>query len=82
MVIKDPCKMCNKAERKTHYAIAIKCNKCNIWVHTNCNKINFQTYKYPQKTTYDWYCLKCFAEIIPFSRVLNEECSELKQDKN
>ena len=70
MVIKDPCKICNKPVAKTHHAI--KCDKCNLWVHTKCNKINLQTYKYLQKTTHDWYCLKCFAEIIPCSKISNQ----------
>ena len=74
MVIKDPCKIYNKAVAKTHHAI--KCDKCKIRVHTKCNKINLQTYRYPQKTTYDWYCLKRFAEFIPFSTISNEEYFE------
>ena len=78
MVIKNPCKICNKAVAKTH---AIKCDKCNLWVHTKCNKINLQTYKYQQKTTHDWYCLKCFAETIPFSKISNQEFLELKQGR-
>ena len=78
-MIKDLCKICNKAVRKTHHAI--KCDKCNIWVHTQCNKINLQTYKYIQKTTYDWFCLKCFAEIVLFLTISNEEYFALKQGK-
>ena len=66
MVIKGLCKICNKAVVKTHHAS--KCDKCNIWVHTKCNKINLQTYKFLQEKAYDWFCLKCFAEIIPFSQ--------------
>ena len=79
MVIKDPCKICNKVVAKTHRGI--KCDKCDIYVHTKCNKINLQTYKYLQKTTYDWYCLKCFAEFILFSKISNEEYFKLKQGK-
>ena len=60
---------------------AIKCEKCNIWVYTKCNKMNLQTYKYLQKATYGCYCLKCFAEFIPFSTISNEDCFELKQGK-
>ena len=79
MVIKDLCKICNKAMVKTHHAI--KCDKCNIWEHTKCNNISFQTYKYLQKTTYGWYYLKCFAEINSFSAISHEEYFELKQGK-
>ena len=79
MVIKDPCKICNKAVAKTHHAI--KCDKCIIWLHTKCNKINLQTYKYLQKTIYDWHCLKYFAEVIPFSTISNGEYFELEQGK-
>ena len=72
MVIKDSCKIYHKAVAKTNHAI--KCDKCNIWEHTKCNKINLQTYKYLKKTTSDRYCLKCFAKIILFSTISNEEC--------
>ena len=54
-------------------------NATNIWVHTKSSKINLHSYKYLQKTTYDWYFLKCFAEFIPFSAISNEEYFELKQ---
>ena len=62
---------------KAHHAI--KYDKGNIWVHTKCNKINLQTYKYFQETTYDWYCLKYFSEFIPYSTISNEGYIELKQ---
>ena len=79
MVIKDPCKIYNKAVAKTHHAI--KCDKGKTWVHTKCDKINLQTYKYLQKTTYGWYCLKYFAEFILFSTISNEKYFELKEGK-
>ena len=69
--MKDPCKIYNKTVAKTHHGI--KCDKCNICVHTKCNEINLQTYKYLQKTTYGWYCLNFFAEFIPFSTISNEK---------
>ena len=30
---------------------AIKCGKCNLWIHIKCNKINKQTYAYLQTDT-------------------------------
>ena len=36
MVIKDPCKICNKSVAKTHHAI--KCDKCNLWDRVNATK--------------------------------------------
>ena len=60
MVIKDPCKICNKAVAKTHHAI--KCDKCNLlYVHTKCNKINLQTYKYLQKKNTRLVLFKMFC---------------------
>ena len=32
-------------------------------------------------TTHHWYCLKCLAEIIPFSKISNQEFLELKQGR-
>ena len=28
----------------------MECDKCHIWVHIKCNRINLQTYKFLQKS--------------------------------
>ena len=38
MVVNFPCKVYCKPVSKNHDSI--QCNKCNIWVHRNCNKTN------------------------------------------
>ena len=42
MPIKSPCKICNNPVAKNHKAV--QCDKCQLWVHMRCNKINIQTY--------------------------------------
>ena len=64
MVIKFPCKICNKTVASNHHAV--QCDKCHIWVHIKCNKINLQTYKFLQKSPSAWYCIKCFEDIVAF----------------
>ena len=80
MVVKFPCKICLKAVANSHHAI--QCDNCNIWVHIKCNKINTQTYKFLQKSSAAWYCIKCSEEIYPFSNISNEELFETNQGKN
>ena len=41
MVIKFPCGIRLKPVANNHQAI--KCGKCNLWIHIKCNKINKQT---------------------------------------
>ena len=41
MIIKFPCKICNKAVANNYHAV--QCDKCHIWLHIKCNKINLQT---------------------------------------
>ena len=42
MPTKYPCNICNNPVAKNHKAI--QCDKCQLWVHIKCNKINVQTY--------------------------------------
>ena len=77
MVIKFPCKICNKAVASNHHAV--QCDKCHIWVHIKCNKINLQTYKFLQKSPSTWYCIKCFEDIFPFGTIPNEELFKTNQ---
>ena len=77
MVIKFPCKICNKAVASNHHAV--QCDKCHIWVPIKCNKINLQTYKFLQKSPLVWYCIKCFKDIVPFGANSNEELFKTNQ---
>ena len=77
MLIKFPCKVCSKAVASNHHAV--QCDKCHIWVHIKCNKINLQTYKFLQKSPSAWYCIKCFEDIVPFGTISNEELFKTNQ---
>ena len=80
MVVKLLCKICFKAVANSHHAI--QCDNCNIWVHVKCNKINTKTYKFLQKSSAAWYCIKCSEEIYPFLNISNEKLFETNQGKN
>ena len=71
MVIKFPCGICLKPVANNHQAI--KCDKCNLWIHIKCNKINKQTYTYLQTDTSYWYCMTCTKGFLPFSENNDEE---------
>ena len=71
MVIKFPCKICLKPVANNH--LAIKCNKCNLWIHIKCNKINKPTYTYLQTDTSYWYCITSTKEFLPFSDTNDEK---------
>ena len=77
MVIKFPCKICNKAVASNHHAV--QCDKCYIWVYIKCNKTNLQTYKCLQETPSVWYCIKCFEDIVPFRTISNKELFKTNQ---
>ena len=72
MVVKFPCKICNRPVAKNHQSIL--CNTCDTWLHHECNKINKQTNKLLQneKNT-KWFCIICTKEFLPFSDLGNEE---------
>ena len=43
MPAKFLCKICENPAAKNHKAM--QCDKCHLWVHIKCNKINTQTYR-------------------------------------
>ena len=71
MAIKFPCGICLKPVANNHQAI--KCDKCNLWIHIKGNKINRQTDTYLQTGTSYWYCMTCTKEFLPFSDTNDEE---------
>ena len=79
MTVKIPCKICQKPVAKNYQAT--QCDSCNIWIHIKCNEINLQTYKHLQKSNAEWYCIKCFANIIPFTKLSHQQLSETNQGK-
>ena len=56
MTVKFLCKICCNAVAKNHHAIQY--DKCHIWVHIKCNRINLQTYKYLEKK-----CISTFQNL-------------------
>ena len=79
MVVKFPCKICNKAVAKNHHAV--QCDHCQLWVHIRCNKINLQTYKFLQKSPFAWYCIRCFEDIVPFLTISDNELFQTSKGK-
>ena len=69
MVIKFPCGISLKPVANNHQAI--KCDKCNLWIHIKCNKINKKTYL--QTDTSYGYCMTCTKEFLPFSDTNDKE---------
>ena len=72
MVVKCPCKNCNRPVAKNHRSI--QCDTCDTWVHCECNEINNQTYKLLQneKNT-KWFCIIFTKEFLSFSNLSSEE---------
>ena len=64
MVIQFLCGKWSKAVANNHQAI--HCDKCNLWIHMKCNKINKQTYNYLKSDNSHWFCISCTKEFLPF----------------
>ena len=77
MVVKFPCKICSKAVANNHHVL--QCDNCHLSVHIKCNRINLQIYKYLQKCSSAWYCLKCYQELISFTTISNKELYQMNQ---
>ena len=55
MPTKYPCNICNDLVAENHKAI--QCDKCQLWVHIKCSKINVQTYNLLKEDETTWYCI-------------------------
>ena len=79
MPTKYPCNICNNPVAKNHKAI--QCDKCQLWVHIKCNKINVQTYKLLIEDETTWYCISCSKDLYPFSSLNDCEFHKTIQGK-
>ena len=71
MLTQFPCKICCKSVATNHKSI--KCDKCDIWIHIECNRINKQTYEMLKKDNSQWFCIVCMKELFPFSNLNDKE---------
>ena len=55
MVVRFPCEICNKTV--SYGSDSIQCDKCEIWVHKQCNGLNKQTFEYLRKDKSKWFCM-------------------------
>ena len=69
IVIQFPCGIWSKNLRLSNNHQAIKCDKCNLWIHIKYNKINKQTYNYLKSNSSHWFCISCTKEFLPFSGI-------------
>ena len=77
MTIKFPCGICEKPVVNNHQAI--NCDKCGLWIHIKCNKMNKQIYIYLMWQNPHWYCMLWTKTFLPYS-VLSD--NEFKQTVN
>ena len=74
----DPCFICLK---KTNVNNSLSCHLCKNPSHKKCNYLNKEDFtRYKQKTT-EFFCLKCKENIIPFSKLNNQEFNSLSIGK-
>ena len=67
MVVRFPCKICNKTV--SYGSDSIQCDKCDIWVHRQCNGLNKQTFEYLKKDKSKWFGMVSTKEFLPFSNL-------------
>ena len=60
---------------------AIQCDKCQLWVHIKCNKINVQTYNFLIEDETTWYCISCSKDLYPFSSLNDSKFHKTIQGK-
>ena len=79
MPTKYPCKICCNPVAKNHKVI--HCDKCQLWVHIKCDKINVYTYNLLKEDETTWYCLSCSKDLFPFSSLTDNDFHTTIQGK-
>ena len=79
MSTKYPCQICCNPVAKNHKAI--QCDKCQLWDHVKCNKINDQTYNLLKEDERTWYCISCSKDLVPFSSPTDNDFHTIIQGK-
>ena len=77
---KNHCPVCSRKVATNHRAIC--CDKCDCWIHIKCNQLDARSYEYLKNSHDNWYCMKCLAEVVPFSALDDENCRLTLQGKN
>ena len=79
MVVRFPCKICNKTV--SYGSDSIQCDKCDIWVHRQCNGLNKQTFEYLKKDKSEWFCMVCTKDFLPLSNLDDKNIITFKGKK-
>ena len=62
---KFPCKICTKNVQDKDKAV--HCNLCELWIHIECNNLNYLDQRYLQNCDKSWYCKECCSSNFPFN---------------
>ena len=62
---KFPCKICTKNVQDKDKAV--HCNLCELWIHIECNNLNYLDQRYLQNCDESWYCKECCSSNFPFN---------------
>ena len=68
MVIRFPCKVCNKTS--FYGSDSIQCSKCDIWLHRKCNGLNKQVFEHLKKKM-NLNGSVCFVLVDYFIEIIN-----------
>ena len=74
------CKIYNKTE--SYGSDSVLCDKCNIWVHRQCNGLNKQTFEYFKKDKSKWFRIVCTKEFLAFSNLDDKNLILTVKEKN
>ena len=59
---------------------SIYCDNCNLWVHINCNNLNFIDYLNGNDDP--WFCLQCDSEFYPIGTLNNKTFNQYIKSTN
>ena len=62
---KFPCRIC--ARNAHDKDKAVRCDLCELWIHTKCSNLNYLDYRYLQNYDESWCCIECCSRIFSFN---------------
>ena len=75
---KYPCLRCRKAVTKN--SKSVKCGTCQLWVHTECEKMSDEMYNLlAQQRAIMWFCDSCLASAAKIEQTVKTYVEQIKE---
>ena len=74
--------ICNTFQKSVRDKNSVTYNFCHSKVHLKCNYLNYVDFQYVKYSTKEWWCIKCYSNLFPFTQLYNYKLFSLFRDQS